>query len=195
MKNYRHLCFFGGGFPRPIRPVLWSVVASAVIATVLAGQLVTPPQGDQAVPASKEKILLEKVMTDLPTYRETSGKPVAVDAEKPASEATAETVTLVPMVILGEKRTKLNSADLRTQSAFAAEILRHYNYSGFSLFQHREDVRLEDMAVLQNYADSLMRVGDIEGSRAIKKESSRLFLRPRDPESVYIDSLLNPRVR
>ena len=167
------------------------IVAALFFATSMAGQLVTPTQGENTA-AIKDKVLLGKVMTDLPRYGDA---PVAVAAPKPVAAETTEIVHLVPFVVVGEKGSKLSEPQLLTKKAFAAEILKQYDYSAFSLFQHKEDVRLQDMDKLQNYADGLMLVGDVEGSREIKKESSRLFLRRHDPESEYIDSLLNPRIR
>ncbi len=176
-----------------IYPYLLPIVASLFFATSLAAQLAAPPQKDKTEPpATGDKILLGKVMTDLPHYGET---PVAVTAPKPMAEETTEVVHLAPIVIVGDKSLKLREPELRTKQAWIAEISKQYDHSAFSLFQHREDVRLQDMATLQNYADSLMLVGDVDGGRAIKKESSRLFLMRHDPESESIDTLFNPRVR
>ena len=168
------------------------LAASLFIAVSLAGQLVAPPKSGATVPATKEKILEGKVMAELPRYGDV---PVAVEAAKPASEPAPEIVSLVPLVIVGDRGPKLREPELRTKKAFAADLLRQYDYSAFSLFQHREDLRLQDMAALQTYADSLMLIGDVEDSRAIRKESNRLFFRPRNSDSEYIDTLLNPRVR
>lgn len=192
MKNYRCRSFPGIVFSLPIKAMGLSLAALVFFASGLSGQLVTTPQDEKAAPASKEKNLLGKVMADLPHYGDF---PPAQADPKPIAEAPAEVVTLVPYVVRGAKGVKISDSELLTKKAFAAEISKQSDYSAFAVFQHREDVRLQDMAKLQDYADSLMRVGDAEGSRAIKKESSRLFLRRHDPESEYVDSLFNPRTR
>jgi hypothetical protein len=168
------------------------MAASLFFVTSVMGQLVTPSKAENVAPAIKGKVLLRKVMTDLPRYEDA---PVAVVAPQPVAEETTAIVHLVPFVIVGEKKSKLSEPQLLTKKAFAAEVLKQYDHAAFSLFQHREDVRLQDMATLRNYADNLLLAGDVEGSREIKKESNRLFLHPHDPESEYIDSLLNARIR
>jgi hypothetical protein len=110
-----------------------------------------------------------------------------------AEEAT-EIVHLVPFVVVGEKGSKLHESQLRTNKAITAAIFKQYDHSAFFMFQHREDVRLENMSTLQNYANSLLMVGDTGGSREIKEENNRLFLRRHDPESESIDLLFNPRI-
>jgi hypothetical protein len=184
--------FLAAKFSRTTVAAVLPLAVSLFFAASLAGQVATPSQEEKAVPTAKEKILSEKVMEDLPHYEDI---PVAVAAPKPAAETTPEIVTLVPFVIVGDKVPKLSGPELLTTRARAEEILKQSDYSAFSLFQHREDVRLEDMASLQNLADSLMLVGDVTGGREIERESNRLFLRTHDPESKDIDSLLNSRFR
>jgi len=169
-----------------------SLAASLICVVTLAGQLAAPPTGEPAVPATKEKVLAEKVRAELPRYGDV---PVAVEAVKPVSEPAPEVVALVPLVVVGDRGPKLREPELRTRKAFAAELLRQYDYSAFPLFQHREELRLQDMAALQTYANNLILVGEVEEGRAIKKEGDRMFLRPHDPETEYIDTLLNGRVR
>lgn len=192
MKHYSRLPFPGIIFALPIKTMGLSFAVLIFFAGGLAGQLVTPPHDEKVVPASQEKILLGKVMTDLPHYGNVTPAPVA---PQPVAEALSEVVTLVPYVVVGAKGVKISDSELLTKKAFAANISKQSGYSAFAMFQYREDVRLQDMATLQNYADSLMLVGDLKGSREIKKESNRLFLRRHDPESEYIDSLFNPRTR
>ena len=194
MKTYQHLQFSGIKFSLRSSAMGLPIVVSIFFATSLAGQLATPPQGDNAAPAIKEKILLKKVMTDLPHYGDVPAV-VSVAKPEPVAEATPEVVHLVPFVVVGAKVPKLTEPELLTKKAFASGILKQYDYSAFSMFQHKEDVRLQDMETLKNYADSLMLFGDVNGSREIKDESDRLFLRRHDPESEYIDTLLNSRIR
>lgn len=155
------------------------------------GQLAPSPE-DKAAAEPKQEPLLSKVMADLPRYGE---NPTPAAIPQPIGEVTSETTRLAPLVVVGSKRVKLADFELLTRKAFAAEIFKRYDYSAFSLFQHREDVRLQEMADLKNYVDNLLLAGDVGESRAIRKESSRLFLRTPDPETEYIDRTLNPRVR
>lgn len=191
MKSLHTLYSPGLKFSRSFKAMAWSVAVSLIFVASVTGQL-APSHEDKTGTASNQEPLLKKVMTDMPRYGE---NPAPVANPKPIEEVTSETVHLVPLVVVGDKRSKLRGFQLLTKQAFASEILKNYDYSAFSMFQHREDVRLMDMTTLKNYADNLMLVGDVEGSRAIRKENSRLFLRSRDPESEYVDALFNPRVR
>ena len=189
MKSYRYLQFSGAMASRAIKGLGLPLAVSIIFATSLAGQL-APPRGEKEAPADQHKVLSDEVRADLPRYEE-----VPVAAPKPTAEETVKIVPLAPFVVFGEKGPKLNEPELRTKKAFASDILKHYDYSAFAFFQYKEDLRQQDMTKLQTYADSLLLVADVEGNRAIKKESNRLFLRPHDPESAYIDTLFNARIR
>lgn len=134
-------------------------------------------------------------MENLPHYAEAPAPAPAAAAPKPTEEVAPETVRLAPVVVFGGKKIKLSESELLTKKAFSAALLKRYDYSGFSLFQHREEVRLEEMASLKTYSDNLLLAGDAKEARAIRKESSRLFLKPHDPETEAMDAAFNPRSR
>ncbi len=189
MKNLPHLHFPGIKFSLSRKAMAWPVAAALIFVASVTGQL-APSHDAKSAPVSLPEP--QRVMTDLPRFGENAA-PVA--DLKPREEVATETLHLAPFVVMGDKRIKLRPIELLTKKAFAAENFKRYDYSAFSLFQHREDVRLNDMTTFKNYADNLMLAGDVEGSRAITRESSRLFLRPHDPESEYIDAMFNSRIR
>lgn len=131
-------------------------------------------------------------MAGLPRYE---GTPVPVADPKPVTEEYTEIVHFAPFVVVGTKVPKFSERDLLTKEAFASAILKRYHYSAFSMFQFKEDLRLNEMATLQHYADALKLLGDLSGSREIEEECKRLFDRSRDPEAEGIDKFLNSRYR
>lgn len=171
----------------------WPVAASLIFVVTMAGQLM-PLSENKVTPPPNPDPLLEKVMTDLPGYGE-NATPAPTPESNLDAEVTTPTVHFAPFVVVGPKTIPLREAELFTKKAFAREIFKRYDRSAFSSFQHREEARLEDMAALKTYADNLVLIGDPEEGRAIRKESSRLFVRPRDPESEYVVSIFNPRIR
>lgn len=136
--------------------------------------------------------LFKKVMVGLPRY---GAIPTIVADQKPIAAESTEIVHLVPFVVVGAKVPKFRESDLLTTKAFASVILKRYNYSAFSMFRYREDMRLREMATLQHYSDALKIMGDFTGSREMKEMSDRLFFRSGDLESARIDNLLNSRYR
>ena len=191
MQTHHLVRLPGLKFSQPLKAMLSSSIISLILVASMAGQ--TAPAHDEKATVSPEpEPLLARVMEDLPRFGE---NPAPAADFKSSVEVSTETVHLAPLVVVAGKRIKLLSSETLTQKAFAAEIFKRYNFSAFSAFQHREDVRLDDMAELQNYASNLMLTGDREEGRAIKKEVSRLFLPPHDPESDYIVSVFNPRIR
>jgi len=171
----------------------WPVAASLLFVASMSGQL-APTQDEKVATPPKPAPLLEKVMSDLPAYGENPA-PAPVADLKAGAEVSAATVHFAPFVVNGYKSLRLRDSELFTKKAFDSEIFKRYDYSSSASFQHKEDVRLEDMAALKTYADNLTLVGDGEEGRAIRKESNRLFLRTHDPESDYIISVFNPRIR
>lgn len=166
-------------------------LAALLFATSLNGQVVKPLI-DKVDPSPRAKPVSAQAVADVPPY----GVAAAPVAEvKPIAMDNEDIVYLTPLVVNAHKQVELNRLSVLNRRAFSREILKEYDYSAFSLYQHREAVQLQDRETLQDYAANLLLIGDVAGSRALTRQSSPLFLRSRDAETVYIDQFLNSRAR
>jgi hypothetical protein len=90
---------------------------------------------------------------------------------------------------------KYSEQDLLKSNAFASRILRRYHYSECSMYQYKEDMHLEKMLALRDYARNLKRIGDASGSRDIEQEINRLPDLYHDMDTENFDHFFNPRTR
>ena len=161
-------------------------------------------QSAPATPASIERSSAEHpisapisaaISARLPKYKKSEA-----DRKPPVSSGDA--VSLPKFFVYAEKVPAFSERDLYSKEGFAALLRKKYPGASvrgqdpdriegragpnYAALMYMEDKRLSQMKHFKDFADTLLRVGDVAGSKELNAEIRRTFFRHPD---TYIDAM------
>lgn len=135
----------------------------------------------------------------------------SLEPEDPAAKPEDSTVVLLPKVIVkGERQPNLSEEDVATKAGLSALLAKKYPGASvrgqdpkridgatpnYAVLMHSDDKRLGAMKTLGELADDLARIGNVSGSKKLKGEINRTFLRRTDPIIEAMDQAVNRGTR
>ena len=128
--------------------------------------------------------------------------PASVSASpKPVERTTEEIILLPKMVVRGADTPRFDEREIYNQSGLNELLRRRFpgasvkgqprEVDNYALFMYGDEKRLEALNKYQGLADVFKATGDVEGSKELRRELNRTFIRGHDSKSERMEMSAN----